>query len=351
MMKCISPSRLRWGCGVAAIALGLALAGGAPAMDYTQPGQLVTLADGRRINLRCEGTGPVTVVLDAGGGQFSLAWRKVQGHVAAFARVCAYDRAGYGFSDANTRPASAANIVDDLHQALGRAGIHPPLLLVGHSAGGAYATLYAELHPADVAGLVLVDPGFASENHDNATMAWVDYPAILAKVRADQATHTALMQTCVTRARAGQLNKDLGECSCLDTPEDMPELADYVRHYCSDPKQFEGMLAEEAASTGKIGDWPSQSDRDMAAAARPFGQMPVTVLTNGLGFHWSPSVDLDTRLTTIWRAGHVALAGQSERGKVVMVQNSYHTIQVEQPWAVVDAIHDMVKVVEPSEVR
>jgi len=62
-------------------------------VDYGQPGQLVTLADGRRINLRCTGAGKTTVILDAGGGNFSLAWYKVQGEVARFTRVCAYDRA------------------------------------------------------------------------------------------------------------------------------------------------------------------------------------------------------------------------------------------------------------------
>lgn len=319
-----------------------------PAIDYTRPGQLVTLADGRHINLRCMGAGATTVILDAGGGQFSLAWRKVEGEVAKFTRVCAYDRAGYGFSDANTRTSSAANIVDDLHQALDRAGIRPPLLMAGHSAGGSYALVYAELHPADVVGLVLVDPGFASGHHDDATIAYAAFPELLAKFRADQATHTALMQRCVQKARAGLLTGDLGECTCLETPEDMPQLADFVRDYCRTPKQFEGMIAEESAGVGRMGDWPSQSDRDMAAAAKPLGRMPVTVLTNGLGFHWSGNEDLDARLNIVWRAGHVAIAGQSERGKVVVVQDSYHTINVEKPQAVIDAIHEMLQDVETA---
>ena len=311
--------------------------------DYTQPGQLVALADGRHVNLRCTGGGKTTVILDAGGGNFSLAWRLVQGEVARFTRVCSYDRAGYGFSDTNTRPSTGTNIVDDLHQTLAAAGIHPPLLLVGHSAGGQYMTLYAELHPADVAGLVLVDPGFATLSHDNVTMAWSAYPDLLAKARADQATHTALMQTCVKRLRSGVFKEgDLGECDCMDTTY-MPELADYVHRYCRGPKQFEGMIAEETALLGKIGDWPSQTEQEMAAATRSFGAMPVTVLAHGRPLAFTANDDLNARLNMIWRGGLVGLAGQSERGKVVVVQNSGHSIQLEQPNAVIDAIHEMIQ--------
>jgi pimeloyl-ACP methyl ester carboxylesterase len=336
---------------VAGIILGLAqicaappASGGHAAMlDYTRPGRLVALPDGRRLNMRCTGAGPTTVVLDAGGAGFSLDWRKVQGEIARFARVCSYDRAGYGFSDPNTRPATAMNIVDDLHQALMAADIRAPLVLVGHSAGGLYTTLYADLYPSEVAGLVLVDPGFASSNHDNAAEAWSAYPELLAEQRAQQAAHRKLMQACVALARSGGLKRDLGECACMSAPEDLPELASYVLQYCSSPKQFEGMLAEEAALVGTIGDTTSISDDQEAAAARPFGAMPVTVLTNGRGWTYTKSADLNARLTMVWRAGHVALAGRSDRGKVVLVQHSGHSIALDQPHAVIDAVLDLIR--------
>ncbi len=319
-------------------------------VDYSRPGQFVTLADGRHINLRCVGAGKTTVVLDAGGGTFSLTWRLVQSDIARFTRVCSYDRAGYGFSDVNTRPSTGTNIVDDLHQTLAAAGIHPPLLLVGHSAGGQYATLYAETHPEDVAGLVLIDPGFATWSHDNVTMAWSAHPDLLAKARADQATHTALMQTCVPRLRSGMYKTgDLGECDCMDTTY-MPELADYVHHYCRSPKQFEGMIAEEAELLGKTGDWPSQTEQEMTAAARSFGAMPVTILAHGRAISFADNDDLNARMDIVWRGGLVGLAAQSDRGKVVVVRNSGHSIQLEQPDAVIATIHEMLQMISvPSD--
>src|SRR6185369_2620624 len=71
---------------------------------YAGPGRLVTLPDRRRINLRCMGHGSPTVLLEAGFGAWSFAWNKVQPAIARTTRVCAYDRAGYGFSSPGPLP-------------------------------------------------------------------------------------------------------------------------------------------------------------------------------------------------------------------------------------------------------
>ena len=84
--------------------------------------------------------------------------------VAAKTRACAYDRAGYGFSDPSPRAADAENAVDDLHAMLKAAGIAPPYVLVGNSFGGGSVELYAWRYPAEVSGLVLVEPMHEDEN-------------------------------------------------------------------------------------------------------------------------------------------------------------------------------------------
>lgn len=56
--------------------------------------------------------------------------------LAATHRVVAYDRAGLGASAASPRPRTSGVIAEELHEALGSAGVSPPFLLIGHSAGG-----------------------------------------------------------------------------------------------------------------------------------------------------------------------------------------------------------------------
>ena len=82
----------------------------------------------------------------------------MQPAVAAFTTACAYDRAGFGWSDAGPMPRTAGRIADELHALLGAANIAPPYVLVGHSFGGLSIRAYATSHPEDVAGLVFVDP-------------------------------------------------------------------------------------------------------------------------------------------------------------------------------------------------
>jgi pimeloyl-ACP methyl ester carboxylesterase len=103
------------------------------------------------------GRGSPTVVLDAGAGGFSAQWVRVQREVSDTTRVCAYDRAGMGWSEMGPDPRDAKRITSELHTLLGKAGIEGPYVMVGHSFGGMYMQTYAARYPDEVAGVVLVD--------------------------------------------------------------------------------------------------------------------------------------------------------------------------------------------------
>jgi len=73
-------------------------------------------------------------------------------------RTCSYDRAGFGWSDPPAGPRSVAGYIDDLHALLQRSGEKPPFILVGHSMGGSFVQRYYWRYPAEVAGIIAVDP-------------------------------------------------------------------------------------------------------------------------------------------------------------------------------------------------
>jgi len=120
------------------------------------PGQLVDVG-GYKLHLNCQGSGSPTVILDAGLNDFSLSWSRVQPDVAAFTRVCVYDRAGLGWSEAGPLPRTSQTMVEELHTLLQNAGITGSYVLAGHSFGGINMRLYAHHYPQDVVGLLLVD--------------------------------------------------------------------------------------------------------------------------------------------------------------------------------------------------
>ena len=109
------------------------------------------------LHLDCRGQGQPTVVLVSGLGEFSASWARIVDGVAPTTRVCAYDRAGQGWSDDVDHPQDGMAAAEDLHALLAAAGETGPFVLVGHSIGGPYAMTYADQYADEVAGMVLLD--------------------------------------------------------------------------------------------------------------------------------------------------------------------------------------------------
>src|SRR4029078_9740327 len=91
--------------------------------------------------------------------------------VSATTRVCAYDRAGQGWSDDLAHSQDGLAVAADLHTLLARAGETGPYVLAGHSSGGALAMTYAARYPAQVAGLVLLDSSSPHPHTDHPRLA------------------------------------------------------------------------------------------------------------------------------------------------------------------------------------
>jgi pimeloyl-ACP methyl ester carboxylesterase len=104
-----------------------------------------------------EGKGRPTVIFATGLGDTLEVWEPVQHAVASCTRTLSYNRAGYRGSELARTTRDAATIVAELRSELGRRGIAPPYVLVGHSLGGLYMQYFARQHASEVVGLLLVD--------------------------------------------------------------------------------------------------------------------------------------------------------------------------------------------------
>jgi pimeloyl-ACP methyl ester carboxylesterase len=139
----------------------------------------VSIAGGRKLYLRCAGTGRPTVILESGIHDSSDPWTltdteppviaspSVFSGVASYTHVCMYDRPGtirYTNPPALTTrstpvpmPRTLPSMVADLHALSKRAHVPGPYVLVAHSYGGLIVRLFASTYPSQIAGLVLVD--------------------------------------------------------------------------------------------------------------------------------------------------------------------------------------------------
>jgi len=195
----VSPSLRRALFTGGAIVFFVALAGAtyqgvATALERRQfphPGRLVDVG-GHQLHIYCEGNGAPTVVLEAPATAMSSAWAWVQADVAKMTRVCSYDRAGLGWSEAGDAPFTPEAVPTELNALLHGAEEHAPYLLAGAELGAAYASLYASRYQADTVALVLVDPPdpFGSNPRSTAATRFLMVSPWLARTGVLRATRT-----------------------------------------------------------------------------------------------------------------------------------------------------------------
>jgi len=135
---------------------GAAAKAGEPSVLARYPGRLVDIGT-HALHLDCRGTGTPVIVLESGIGGFSLEWHAVRHALAGRARVCTYDRAGYGWSDPGPLPRTARRSAGELEALLSAAGERPPYVLAGHSYGGLIVREFAARWPDRTAGIALID--------------------------------------------------------------------------------------------------------------------------------------------------------------------------------------------------
>lgn len=282
------------------------------------------------MNLLCEGQGTPSVLLESGAGGSTLEWHKVQPAIAKLTRVCAYDRAGMGFSDAGPLPRTASAVVTDLEVLLKAASISPPYVVVAHSLGSYYVRLYTDRHISEVVGMVLVDPSVEDQDRRFSAVS-ADFGKLLQKDRA-----TAL--ECLWLARQGKLTSELPvfkECSYGYSRD--PAFSDALYQV-----QIERRLSVTFRETLLSETDQMEADsRELAAARRSYGEMPLIILTQSpestAAYPGLTATQVDA-MNDLWMQMHDELARLSSRGVHQRVEHSGHYIQKDRPDAVIEAI-------------
>lgn len=281
-------------------------------VNLKPPGQLITI-NGRKIHIHCIGNKSPTIILDSGVGGFSLEWQKILDALSPYTRICAYDRAGYGWSDMGTLPRTTKKITKELHILLQTAGIHQPYIIVGHSFGGYTAQYFAQYFDSEVVGIVLID-----SSHQEQVYRLPE--------KDSEVTRNSIYQE---------------------------------RNIITKPILHEHFPKENALTALKLmHQWKSLLTwrEEMASYALSAKQLryinyrtiaidkPLIVLSRGKRV-W-PNTKYGDAMENTWAQMQKELNDLSTNSTHIIAENSGHVIHLDQPNLVIDALHDILYTLE-----
>ena len=306
---------------------------------YPPPGRMIDVG-GHRLHINIQGASPAnqqqpTVVFDSGLGATSTSWRMVAPEIAKHTLVVTYDRAGAGWSDPSPIPRTARQNMSELRTLLQRANVPPPYLFVAHSYGAYNCRLYTSLYPEEVAGLVMVDGIHPQE--------WLEPTeteernrrfGIRLCRRGERGAHLGIARLYLEGVIAGLLGLTQPAFGIITSgatvvgkriveglsklPRDLQPV---ILSHWSRPSYF--------ASTRSQMEHIRESAQQVQDAPLP-KDLPIVALV--------PSNATPERL-----AGSKAFAASSPQGRHIVVENSTHFLQLDNPAAVVEALLGMIE--------
>lgn len=304
------------------------------ARRFPPPGTFVDVG-GYRLHVVCRGEGAPVVVLESAIAASSLSWSRVQPEVARFTRVCAYDRAGLGWSEQATAPRTLIRVMDDLHAVITNMHCPSPCVIVGHSLGAFVCLAYAAQYPQEVSGVVLVDPP-SEWIPMNRRQTYLVRGAIQMSRLGSLLARIGVVRACLALLTGGApvvprqfvkvfgpmtartLERLVGEVQKLP-----PEVHPLVQAAWCQPKCFRAMADQlrvfhQATEVAAV---RSPSLRDVPLAVISSADQPASVL-----------------------ASHEALVRTSSQGRHFVASKGGHWVPFDEPELIVDAIRDTVEV-------
>jgi len=303
------------------------------------PGRLVDLG-GYRIHLNCSGRGSPVVVLSPGGGSFSFEWILVQQKVSAFARVCSYDRAGSAWSDSGPQPRTMRQEAFEVKSALERAGERGPYILVGQSLGGLVMRVFAARYRNLTAGLVLVD----ATSPDTTLSIGGKLVHVREQAKDRPIPEVQTIKTSPPHApTSGELKqwadfrRQFGEPKISPPFDRLPAAVQKLYLWAS------SLPPRAAESDNYFAEELAQMYQETQKVLAPLGETPLVTIVAGRSDPAPPGVTEAqwTALGAQKREEKRGFAQLSHNSKVVVDSKSGHSVHLEDPDTVVDAIRDV----------
>ncbi len=263
--------------------------------------------------------GPTVVFETALDPTGHLQWHNLQNEISKFATTISYDRAGILWSERGDNPKSGEKMAEELHLLLEKINAPKPYILVGHSLGGMLIRFYMDQYPKEVAGIILIDSECPNDEEYLS-------PELYAMV--NQGLPEGFLKFANSVGLARVIFNDM-----------FPKTKEYEYQNIVMPallhKSAYGIL-EEGKQNAFI--------KKEAKKIKNFGNTPLYVISatdkNRFDSFIKDSI-LSTEMVNAWNKMQRDMLKLSTNSKQILVPNSSHYINQDQPKVIEDAVKNM----------
>lgn len=289
-------------------------------------GQLVEVDD-HRLHYYKKGNGGPTVVFETAFDPAGhLQWYNIQQELPSSYTSISYDRAGILWSERGKNPKSGDEMAKELHLLLEKTKAPKPYILVGHSFGGTLVRFFVNKYPEDVAGVIFVDSQCPDDERYLS-------PELFKMV--NQGLPGGFLKFANTFGLVRLMFKGM-----------FPNNKQYEYQNTIMP----ALLYKSADAVLEEQDLMSSIKKE-ASKIKSFGNIPLYVLTAADEKRFDSSIKdrkLKTEMLNAWNKMQKDFLVLSTKSKQILVPNSGHYINQEQPKAIETAINDMVNKIVPQ---
>jgi 3-oxoadipate enol-lactonase len=265
---------------------------------------MIADVNGLKIAYREQGQGPRVLLLLHGFPLNSKMWQPQLDGLADVARVLAPDMRGFGESEAIPGPYPMDTLADGLAGLLDTLGINEPVIVCGLSMGGYVTMAFQRRHPTRLNGMILA-----------ATRADADSEEM-------KQTRTAMIEAAREQGVQAVIERMLPKIMAPQTYERRPELVEQVR-----------AIMEQTTLEGATGALEGMRERPNSMDVLKTVDCPALVLYGA-----------DDQIMP--RSAAEAMRNALPQGKLEVIGEAGHLLNMEQPEAFNNAVRHYLKTLE-----
>jgi pimeloyl-ACP methyl ester carboxylesterase len=273
------------------------------------------------IEYKVIGNGSTVLVLETGIGGSFYDWYPILKEIINDFTVVLYHRHGYGKSSNPIKQRTTRNIADELNILLETIGLKDKFILLGHSFGGLCVQHYTKIFGHKLSGVMLID----STSYNYRKLYELDIPVMNSLISIDKLVENNILASRKTKDELK--NQNINLISTYKKFISDSEMHD-VEEFFSSPVLYKTMA-------GEFENWDLDSKEIKELDSFPNIPLIVIARDNVVAEKFWVKNGIPEKEAILyedqWRKLQIELSLLSEKGKLIIAENSDHEVYLDRP--------------------